>query len=208
MTFVVLSMTYFGYENNNIVTTNFVYSGNRIPTAFDNYKIVHISDLHNKEFGAGQKQLLCQIRKANPDVIVITGDLIDRRRYDLSIAMEFVRGAIKIAPVFYVSGNHEAWSGKYKDIQKQLITSGVKVLDDQKMQIVRNGQTLFFYGLKDPDFLTSKYTQGTDTTIINKHLLDWKNNTSFKILLSHRPELFGMYVSAGFDLVFCGHVEK
>ena len=104
---------FFIWQNNSIVVTEIKYSNKKIPDEFNGYTIVQISDLHNKKFGKGGKQLLDEIKKTCPDIIVITGDLIDRRKTNIEVALEFVRGAIEIAPVYYVSGNHEAWSNKY-----------------------------------------------------------------------------------------------
>lgn len=207
LTLAILIACYINYENNNIETKNFIYSSDNIPIAFENFKIVQISDLHNKEFGKGQIKLIEKIEKAGPDVIFITGDLIDRRRYHPSIAMEFVEKASRIAPIYYVSGNHEAWSGKYDEIQNDLLKNGVKVLNDQGLRIKIGNQQLFLYGLRDPDFLTTSYHQGTNTENVKRFLKKWGENKSFKILLSHRPELFDCYQSAGFDLVFCGHAH-
>ena len=110
---------FFLWQNNHIVTTKFDYKNSKISKTFDGFTIVQISDLHNKSFGEDQNRLLRKIEHSKPDIIVITGDLIDRRRYRLETSMIFIRGAIKIAPVYYVSGNHEAWSGKYENIKRK-----------------------------------------------------------------------------------------
>ena len=101
------------WQNNDLVTTKIIINNNKIPVPFNGYKIVQISDLHNKEFGRNQSKLLNLIKKANPDIIVITGDLISSKDTKIDIAMELIYGAIDIAPVYYVPGNHEAWSAKY-----------------------------------------------------------------------------------------------
>lgn len=88
----------------------------------------------------------------SPDIIVITGDLIDRRKYDLETAMLFINGAIKIAPLYYVSGNHEAWSGDYANISERLRSSGVQILDDTKATMIRGKGKIDILGLSDPDF--------------------------------------------------------
>ena len=96
------------WQNNSIVITKSVYRNPKIPEEFNGYVIAQISDLHNKEFGSGQRPLLDRLESVSPDLIVITGDLVDSRRYRLDPAMQFVNGAVKIAPVYYVSGNHES----------------------------------------------------------------------------------------------------
>lgn len=195
------------WQNNDIVITKHEYVNSEIPKAFNDLKIVHISDLHNKRFGKNQEKILSKIRESNPDIIVITGDLIDRRKYNLEVAMEFIKGAKEIAPIYYVAGNHEAWSGKYSEIKNNLIKSGVNVLDDDDLELTRENEVIYILGLKDPDFLTSSYIDGTDTSEVELKLKEWKHRESFKILLSHRPELFNLYCANDIDMIFSGHAH-
>ena len=198
---------FFIWQNNDIVTTSVVYKNDKLPKEFEGFNIVQISDLHNKMFGEGQKRLLEKILRAKPDIILVSGDLIDRRRYDLEKAMVFIRGAVKIAPVYYVAGNHEAWSGEYETIKSSLKIGGVKVLDDEKLDIERDGSTIEILGLRDPAFLTSTYSDGTDISILEKSLKSLANKDKFQILLSHRPELFSTYSQYDIDLSFTGHAH-
>lgn len=195
------------YQNNCIVVTRSDYYSPKLPDAFDGFTIVHISDLHNKMFGHNQAVLLDKLQNLSPDIIVITGDLIDRRKYDLDTAMTFVSGAVKIAPVYYVSGNHEAWSGKYSLIKKSLIDAGVHVLDDRAEELSIGEDSIHIMGLSDPDFLTSRYSEGTNVNNMTEQLKQWSKNKEFKILLSHRPELFHFYCENNMDLVFSGHAH-
>ena len=99
MLLIFLFILFFIWQNNAISITKIDYHNPGIPSAFEGYTLVHISDLHNKIFGGNQKYLLDKIKKEGPDIIVITGDLIDRRTYDLKAAMLFIDGAMEIAPV-------------------------------------------------------------------------------------------------------------
>jgi predicted MPP superfamily phosphohydrolase len=123
------------YENNSIVITKSNFSSPKITSDFDDFTIAQISDLHNKLFGDDQAKILNKLKSISPDIIVVTGDLIDRRKYNLDIAMTFISGAVKIAPVYYVSGNHEAWSGDFPLIKKSLVEAGVNVLDDISVEL-------------------------------------------------------------------------
>ncbi len=195
------------YQNNSISKTEIGYTNPKIPQAFEGYTIVHISDLHNKSFGKSQVGLLKKIKSDSPDIIVITGDLIDRRKYDLDMAMVFIKGATKIAPVYYVSGNHEAWSGDYTNISRKLKNAGVQVLDNTKAKIIKGKDTIEILGLSDPDFLTSSYMDGTNVSNLKEVLKNLGDPSVFQILLSHRPELFDLYTDANIDLVFSGHAH-
>ena len=208
--FIILVLSYIVfciYQNNSIVITQSVYNNPKIPNDFDGFKIVHISDLHNKMFGDGQIDILNKVRNLAPDIIVVTGDMIDRRKYDLETAMIFISGAIKTAPVYYVSGNHEAWSGKYPLIKESLIDTGVCILDDTAVELSKGRNTIHIMGLADPAFLTSDYLEGTNINKITQQLSHWSTNKDFKILLSHRPELFELYCENKIDLVFSGHAH-
>lgn len=195
------------YQNNMIESTYIEYSSDRVPEAFSGYQIVHISDLHNKNFGKDQGKLLKKIKEETPDIIVITGDLIDRRKYNLEVAISFVKGAVDIAPVYYVSGNHEAWSGQYKEIKNRLVSLDVKVLDDEKARINKKNEFIDLIGLKDPYFHSSSYLEGNDTLAMENHLSNLSDEDNFQVLLSHRPELIDLYSNEKIDLIFSGHAH-
>lgn len=198
---------FFIWQNNGISITEINYSNSKIPIDFNGFTIVQISDLHNKSFGKNQKRLLNKIKSTSPNIIVITGDLIDRRKYDLDTAMVFIEGAINIAPIYYVSGNHEAWSGDYENIKKVLLSEGVKVLDDSKLDLVIDKSKVQIIGLSDPDFFTSNYMEATSLTNLEKEIRTLSDDSIFQILLCHRPELFDIYVETNIDLIFTGHAH-
>lgn len=195
------------WQNNSIVVTSFTYENSKIPETFNGFRVVHISDLHNKEFGKGQIKLLKKIEEIEPAIIIVTGDLIDRRKFDLEIAMTFIHGAVEIAPTYYVSGNHEAWSGQYTLIKEQLQEAGVYVLDDLKVTLKRGESSIQILGLSDPDFYTSSYLEGTNSSPLEGQLAQWSQKDDFKLLLSHRPELFDIYSKYNTDLIFSGHAH-
>ena len=124
----------------------------RIPEAFAGFRIAQVSDLHNKDFGEGYGQLLTLLSEINPDIIVVTGDLIDSRRTDLDVALEFAWQAGKIARVYYVSGNHEARVPEYEDLKTGLVKAGVVILENQKVELTRKGESITLMGIDDPSF--------------------------------------------------------
>lgn len=195
------------YENNNIVTSKYSYTNEKIPSSFENLKILQISDFHNAKFGKNQNSIIKKIEECEPDIIVITGDLIDRRRYDLERAMDLVKQIVNIAPVYYVSGNHEAWSGHYDEVKKALLDENVKVLDNEEIEIEKGKDSITLIGVKDPDFLTSNYIDGTDYSELEQYLDSVSKDNDFEILLSHRPELMWIYKKYNIDLVFTGHAH-
>ena len=179
----------------------------RIPEAFAGFRIAQVSDLHNKDFGEGYGQLLTLLSQINPDIIVVTGDLIDSRQTDLDIALEFAWQAGKIARVYFVSGNHEARVPEYEDLKTGLVKAGVVILENQKVQITREGERITLMGIDDPSFQVD-YLFG-DSESVARHAIENLQNESdeYTILLSHRPELFDLYVESEMDLVFSGHAH-
>ena len=203
--FLLTLWIYWG--NSSIEISEIVIENKSIPKAFDDFKIVQISDLHNAEFGDNQKILLKKISEEKPDIIVITGDLIDSNHTDIKIAMLLVEGIVELAPVYFVTGNHEAWSQEYESLKNQLIQTGVNILDDEAIIIKYKNSTLQLIGLSDPDFTQSGDFYETNA-IINTKLQDMiDKNSHYKILLSHRPELINIYSQNHIDLVLSGHAH-
>lgn len=202
---VILVVVLFCYiENNWISISNINYNSNKIPKSFQGYKIVHLSDLHNKSFGKNQKKLIDTIKKTKPDLIVFTGDIIDSRRYDEKPSLELMKNITEIAPVYYVTGNHEIRTGKAKELEDKLQELGVRVLENKGERITKGSDSVFIYGIDDP----SGYDYNGISSSVKKELMELdKNNKGFNMLLAHRPEHIDAYSSFNFDLVFSGHAH-
>ena len=179
----------------------------RIPEAFAGFRIAQVSDLHNKDFGEGYGQLLTLLSQINPDIIVVTGDLIDSRQTDLDVALEFAWQAGKIARVYYVSGNHEARVPEYENLKIGLVKAGVVILENQKFEITREGESITLMGIDDPSF-QEDYLFGDSESVARQAIENLQSESDrYTVLLAHRPELFETYVDAGVDLVFSGHAH-
>ncbi len=198
---------YFYWQNNGLTVTRYHHSDPTIPAGFSGFSILQVSDLHNKTFGKNQEVLLGNIEVLDPDMILITGDLVDRRRYNLEKAMTFVKGAVALAPVYYAAGNHEAWSGRYAEIRNALQEAGVIVLDNSEVVLEKNGDVLHLLGLRDPAFLVSDYRKRWDVSKITEQLAAWQKLEGYKLLLAHRPDLFPLYAESRVNLVFSGHAH-
>ncbi len=183
--------------------SRFTYESGRLPRAFSGFVVAHISDLHNRRFGAGQKTLLDKLRAIAPDLVAVTGDIVDRRRFDLAPALEFAEGAAALAPVFYVPGNHEAHSGKFEMIRRRLAGCGARVLFDEAAEIHKDGARIRLLGLSDPAFHPGVHAASGARERRAPLLMEG----GFTVLLAHRPELFKAYCALGIDLVFAGHAH-
>lgn len=191
------------WGTNDIVTSTYFVENEKIPSEFDGYRIVQISDLHNKEFGKNQKRLIEKIKKENPDLIVITGDIVDRRKWGTKNMEKFLSEVKGTAPIYYVSGNHEVWSFKYDIVKKILRKYDVNILDDEVKSIKKDNSEIKIAGIIDTGFEDrEEYVPE-----ILKNLKKKVKADEFSILLSHRPEHIEDYSDAGFDLVFSGHAH-
>ena len=195
------------WGNTALEINEYTIMSDKLPEALLRFRIAQVSDLHNAEFGEGNKKLIELLSQTDPGIIVITGDLIDSRHTDIEIALNFVRQAIKIAPVYYVTGNHEARVREYTELKTGLADAGVIVLENQQVQITREGESITLIGIDDPSF-QEDYLFGDAASVSASALSELQNESdSYTILLAHRPELFDTYVDAGVNLVFSGHAH-
>jgi predicted MPP superfamily phosphohydrolase len=205
---IIFLVCFLYFENNNIVISKYNVKSNKLPKVFDNFKIVQISDLHNKVFYKDNNTLVKKIKSQKPDIIVITGDLVDRRKYNEENALSFIDKISAIAPIYYVNGNHEGWSGKFESLEKKLKERGVRVLRNKSLYYGKDKEKILILGVDDPAFNTTSHSKGyTNEDIMKKELSDVNDERYFRILLSHRPELFELYVRNNIDLAFTGHAH-
>ena len=204
---LVALVIWIAWGNTALELNTYTISSSKLPQSFDGYRIAHVSDLHNTEMGKDNEKLLAMLRDADPDMIAITGDLIDSRNTDIEVALKFVSEAVKIAPCYYVTGNHEARVNEYGELKAGMETAGVTVLEDVRTEISMEGATITLIGVNDPSYQTD-YLFGDSETVMNTKLEDLHTeHDGFTILLSHRPELFDTYVDQDIDLVLSGHAH-
>ena len=195
-TILLVLIIYTIWGNSALMVSMVNISSDRIPSAFSNFRIAQVSDLHNAEFGESNTELIELLSEHEPDIIVITGDLIDAGHTDIEIAFDFI------------NGNHEANFSHYDQFKTGLEASGVTVLEDEAIQLVHNNEMITLIGLSDSDFTIKGDMFNEAPAMVNtklNSLIDDEN--SYTILLSHRPELFETYVCCGVDLVLCGHAH-
>lgn len=203
--FMLIIWTIWG--NTALELNCYTITSEELPEEFDGYRMAQVSDLHNAEMGKDNEKLLTMLQNAQPDIIVITGDLIDSRDTDLAVALRFAEQAIKIAPCYYVTGNHEARIPEYPKLKEGLTELGVFVLEDARLEIEQSGETIVLLGVDDPSFEVD-YLSGDAHTLMKDKLEALMNEEDgYTILLSHRPELFEIYADHGVNLVLSGHAH-
>ncbi len=201
---------FFRWQNDSIQVERFQCVSAKIPTAFDGFVVVCVADLHEKEFGPNNKRLFAEIRAANPDVIAISGDLLVDPPLNVEFARQFIADAAKIAPVYYVSGNHEAIAPtqtEYLPFLKTLEEAGATVLDGEKVELKRGASSLVIAGVADPLLELKADRRLTSEQIVAEKLRRAPPDERFYLLISHRPELAELYAKHGVDLALTGHAH-
>ena len=199
---ISISILWILWANKALEVNTYTISSNRLPKAFDGFTIAHISDFHNTNIG---DKVLDKLDGTNVDILAITGDIIDSRNTQSEIALEFVEELVKIAPCYYVSGNHEGRIDVYPAFKEDMKDLGVHVIEDECIEIKKENDVISLIGVDDPSFQTN-YLFGDDVTVMSTKLEQLKNE-QYTILLSHRPELFDVYVEYEMDVVFSGHAH-
>lgn len=192
------------WANSSPAATQVTVASGALPEAFEGFKIAHVSDLHNAVFGRKNEKQLSLIRAAEPDIIAITGDLIDSRHTDIDSALAFVETAAEIAPVYYVTGNHESRLD-FDEIEPRLIAAGARVLRNEAEDIGRGGERIRLAGIDDPSFIRTGGTAEERAAAELEQLGD--GGDTFTVLLAHRPELVEVYAEYGAGLVLSGHAH-
>ena len=215
---IILLVILFIYVNYKVIfVSRYKVKSNKLPQAFNGFKILHLSDWHCTTYGKNNKRLINlinnKIKNEKIDIVVITGDFIIRQKRDYRPALEFI-SKIKSNNIYFVYGNHEMIlkSKEIQDFKNKLETLGVVVLDDKKIELTRENQKLNLYGVS---YIFSHIASRKDLTeqVLEKYKKDYEekigviNKNEYNILLSHDPMDFEVYVKEGFDLVFSGHLH-
>ena len=213
----ILMYLYIKYNVNTLEVTKYVVENKKVPKEFDGYNIVQISDLHSKLFGENNKKLIQKIKSLNPDIVVVTGDLIDGENNNYNVALDFLKEISKLYRVYYIIGNHEQKSliKKYKDEYKDYFNKLHQIdfvnLDNNKVEIVKGDSNINLYGLTVPYSCYKYLFDNQETTSIDINFLEEKlgkvDREQFNILLAHTPFYFDEYEKWGADLTLCGHVH-
>lgn len=186
-----------GFWNTGLQVTHYEYRSSKLPQAFEGYRIVVVSDLHHKNFGSHQSELLERIRAAKPDMIALTGDIVDEKHTNMTSTEDFLRGISQMAPVYYVNGNHELDRDakfQYEQLLGMLEEYGITNLNGKEEVIERQGQEIMLTGVAY-----------SGDNIVNR--LAYADESKFNILLYHCSDAFGKISSYGYDIILSGHTH-
>ena len=166
----------------------------RLPPAFDGFTILQVSDLHDRAYGKDGSAMVHAMADLSFDIVAITGDLLDRHRPGRrKNGYRFAREAAKLAPTYFVQGNHEWMIGEWPEVKAALQQRGVRVLDNEKVTCLRDGERLDIMGVMN------KATYAEIQALAPKD--------ACSVLLAHHPERMEEYARAQLDLVLSGHAH-
>lgn len=168
----------------------------------DGLKIAQISDVHSADI---RGELQTALREAAPDLIVFTGDLVNREDRDLSCALSLAAMAAQIAPAYYAPGNHEADNPCYPELREGLEEAGITVFENESVQLWYRGARVNIIGLLDLAFHPQGRTAAREE--LPGLIQDLSVHGALNVVLSHRPSLMEEYEESGADLVFSGHAH-
>ncbi len=185
-------------------------------------RIALVTDLHSCKYGEGQSELIEAVDRQQPDMVVLVGDIFDDVKEDTNTE-RFLAGIAGQYPCYYVTGNHECWSGKYRfDRQMAILEKyNIPVLAGTVETLTVNGEILNLCGVSDPDVYRVNYDPaGNPEEYIQAQtqkesaftgqlalVSETAPDENYTILLSHRPEYYETYTAYDFDLVLCGHAH-
>ena len=185
------------WGNCSLQTTETTLVSPALPPAFDGLRIVELADLHGRVFGRGSRRLLAAVRRAEPDLICIDGDLFDEHT-DLAMLPPLLRGLCAIAPVYYVTGNHEWRVPGLRGILAQMRACGVTVLQDDWRVLRRGEDALVLAGTDDP---AERKTPAELIADIRAEA----GEAAFLLLLAHRNDQLPQWSALGVQAVLAGH---
>ena len=188
------------WGNCSLQTTETALVSPALPPAFDGLRIVELADLHGRVFGRGSRRLLAAVRRAEPDLICIDGDLFDEHT-DLAMLPPLLRGLCAIAPVYYVTGNHEWRVRGLRGIVAQMRACGVTVLQDDWRVLRRGEDALIVAGTDDPCGPAERKTPAELIADIRAEA----GEAAFLLLLAHRNDQLPQWSALGVQAVLAGH---
>ncbi|HOM01840.1 MAG TPA: metallophosphoesterase [Acetivibrio sp.] len=211
---VIIAALRIYFDNNFIEVSQYIITSDKIPPSFKGFKILQLSDLHSKSFGNKNNRLVKKITSENPDIIVMTGDMVNAKDNDFEVFINFAEQISRSFDVYYIVGNHEQDLDEHKKaiLIDKLNEIGIRVLDNEKVAISRVAESINLYGLwfnlryyRD---LRNEYAKDVffgEEQI--RTILGDLDTGSYNILLTHNPIYADTYSNWGADLTLSGHIH-
>lgn len=219
---LLLIVGFFYWQNNGLQISQYILSYETLPKKFDGFRIAQISDMHGKTFGQKNSTLVKKIKKLNPDILLVTGDMMSSTNNDGGAFLDFLDEFKQACPVYMCLGNHEQiarWFNQngdkkidYYSFIEEVKKRGVKLLDNDKVFIERKGETLSLEGLTLELYHYSRRDVDNydENLSLTKEYIDeviGRPGSKFTILMAHNPSYFTEYAAWGAELTLSGHIH-
>lgn len=212
----ISSFVYIGVKMNEgkIDITEYNIINEKIPTEFNDFKIVQLSDFHSKGYRGTTDKIIEEIKNINPDIVVMTGDMISWDIKNIEELEKLIKALASIFPVYYINGNHEQLAEilntkKHEKFINEINQLGVVTINDSFIQVSKGIESINLYEIDIPlDEVKGMYI---DESKINENYIENTlgiiDSTKFNILLAHNPLFIDEYSKWGADLVLSGHMH-
>lgn len=182
--------------NNKVVIT---YRNIKDPRLKEDMRVLLLTDMHSCKYQEGQRELLDKIEVIQPDLILLSGDIIDDK-LPMDLGFWTIEQFGNQYPTYYVTGNHEAWTNKLEMIKKRIRDMGIHVLEGEMESIQIKGNKFWIGGIDDPD-------AGSKIYEAQLKALEHQDKEEITFLLAHRPDKFADYLRLPVDYIFSGHAH-
>ena len=201
LTLAALFALLFADSANRLVTTDYTVTSARLPADFDGFRIVQLSDLHAAEFGKDNARLMRAVAAAQPDLIVLTGDFIEAED-QIPVTLALARQLVPLAPVYFVSGNHDWASHAISALFDGLADAGVTCLRNEFVTLQRGAGSIVLAGVDDPNGLADMLKPDEVAAAVQA-----EHPGAFTVLLGHRNYWVEEYPTLPVDVILCGHAH-
>lgn len=167
-------------------------------------RLAVVTDFHSSD---NADDVVAMVASCAPDAVLLVGDLFDddTQNRPTERTLSLMRQLSAQYPCYYVSGNHEAWTGEMDALYQQTEEAGVTVLRMSSGVLTVRGQRIALCGIPDPYEMV--FSGAPDTEEQLRQALEDVDSADFTVLLAHRPELLAKYAQFPLDLVVSGHAH-
>lgn len=167
-------------------------------------RLAVVTDFHSSD---NADDVVAMVASCAPDAVLLVGDLFDddTQNRPTERTLSLMRQLSAQYPCYYVSGNHEAWTGEMDALYQQTEEAGVTVLRMSSGILTVRGQRIALCGIPDPYEMVFSGAPDTEEQI--RQAMENVDSADFTVLLAHRPELLAKYAQFPFDLVVSGHAH-
>jgi len=187
--------------NERVFVTEYTYKHTEIPKAFNGYKILMISDIHEAQFSG---QIITHINEISPDLVVFTGDMALLPDHSITETLRIAQEITDIQ-MYGISGNHETQCGHYDEIIYSLRENGIVPLENDSVHLEKDGDSIVLLGIKDPQSNEVPLEMIEEIHGLTESMIP--DDPCFAVMLLHRADMYPEIKDAGADLILSGHLH-